>query len=145
MNPLFGAALASLPHGAEFRFLDKVLALEPGVSGAATYTVRGDEPFLNGHFPGEPMFPGVLMVEAAAQLVGVVARSRDLSQTARLRLTALRAVKILGTARPGQTIRFEAELVGELGHLVQAQASASVEGKTVLNAVLTLSEERADL
>ncbi len=144
MNPLFGAALASLPHGAEFRFLDEVLALEPGVSGAATYTVRGDEPFLDGHFPGEPMFPGVLLVEAAAQLVGVVARSRDLSQTARLRLTALRAVKILGTARPGQTIHFETVLVGELGHLVQAQASASVEGKIILQAVLTLSEEQAD-
>ena len=144
MNSLFGAALASLPHGAEFRFLDEILAVDPGLSAAATYTVRGDEPFLKGHFPGEPMFPGVLMVEAAAQLVGVVARSRDFSHTTRLRLTALRAVKILGTARPGQTIHFEAELMGKLGHLFQAEASASVEGKTILHAVLTLSEEQAD-
>jgi 3-hydroxyacyl-[acyl-carrier-protein] dehydratase len=141
MNPLYRAALASLPHGAEFRFLDEVVALNPGVSGAATFTIRGDEPFLKGHFPGEPLFPGVLMVEAAAQLAGVVARSRNLSQTGRLRLTALRAVKILGTAQPGQTICFEAQLVGELGHLIQAQAEASVNGKTILQAALTLCEE----
>jgi len=67
-------ALAFLPHGPEFRFVDRLTALEPGVHGAGEYTVRGDEPFLRGHFPGDPMMPGVLLVEAAAQLAGIVAR-----------------------------------------------------------------------
>ena len=68
-------AMASLPHGPEFRFLDKVSRLVPGQEAAAEYRVRGDEFFLRGHFPGDPIFPGVLMIEAAAQLAGIVAQS----------------------------------------------------------------------
>jgi len=67
------AALKFLPHGPEFRFLDRLTSLDPGRSGAGEYRVRGDEPFLRGHFPGQPIFPGVLLAEAAAQLAGVVA------------------------------------------------------------------------
>lgn len=138
----FEQALASLPHGPEFRFLDRLVALEPGVSGVSEYTVRGSEPALAGHFPGEPLFPGVLLVEAAAQLAGIVAQSGgDQPSSIRLRLTALRSVKILGTAQPGEAIRFEAKLLRRLGHLIQAEASAAVNGRTVLQAQLTLSEE----
>src|SRR2546423_14661654 len=75
MSVLFSNALAGLPHGPEFRFLDRLLSLEPGKSGAGEYAVRGDEPFLRGHFPGRPMMPRVLLVEAAAQLAGVVAET----------------------------------------------------------------------
>ena len=133
-------ALRQLPHGPEFRFLDRVLSLEPGTNGMGEYTVRGDESFLRGHFPGEPIFPGVLLVEAAAQLAGTVAQSDPvIGPLPGLKLTALRAVKILGTARPGQVIKLQATITGRLGKLVQAEAQASVEGETVLTAGLTLS------
>jgi len=135
-------ALALLPHGAEFRFIDRLTKLDPGQSGAGEYTVRGDEPFLRGHFPGEPIFPGVLLAEAAAQLAGVVAQSDPkIPPLKNLKLTALRNVKILGTARPGETILLEAKIVGRLGNLVQAQASARVGDEIVLKAELTLSGE----
>ena len=68
-------SLKLLPHGPEFRFIDRLLTLDPGTSGSAEYTVKGTEPFLRGHFPGEPLMPGVLLIEAAAQLAGVVAQS----------------------------------------------------------------------
>ena len=133
-------ALAALPHGPEFRFVDRLTSLEPGIRGAAEYTVRGDEPFLRGHFPGDPMMPGVLLVEALAQLAGVVAQSDPkLTPLANLKLTALRQVKILGTARPGETIRLCAEVKARLGNLVQAAATATVGEQLVLQAEVTLA------
>lgn len=135
-------ALKSLPHGPEFRFVDRLLTLEPGKSGAGEYTVRGDEPFLRGHFPGQPIFPGVLLVEAAAQLAGTVAQSDpQISPMAGLKLTAMRGIKILGTARPGEVIRLEAKILNRLGNLVQAQVNASVNGQMVILGELTLSGE----
>lgn len=136
------AALARLPHGSEFRFLDRLTQLEPGQSGAAEFTLRGDEPYLRGHFPGQPLMPGVLLVEAAAQLAGVVAQSDPArSPLAALKLTAIRAAKILGSARPGETVRIEARVTGRLGNLVQAQATATVNSQVVLQVELTLSGE----
>ncbi len=134
------AALNLLPHGREFRFVDKLVRLTPGREGAGEYRVRGDEPFLRGHFPGEPLFPGVLLVEAAAQLAGVVAQSDpQIPPLSGLKLTAVRNVKILGSARPGEIIRLEARVTGRLGNLIQAQATASVNAQAVLEAGLTLS------
>ncbi|MCP5521186.1 MAG: beta-hydroxyacyl-ACP dehydratase [Verrucomicrobiales bacterium] len=140
MSPNLQQALAALPHGAAFRFLDRLTELDPGRSGSAEYTLRGDETFLTGHFPGQPLMPGVLMVEAAAQLAGVVAQSDPaLPPLQDLRLTAIRTAKITGTARPGQTLRLHAEIVGRLGGLVQARTQAVVEEGTVLSAELVLS------
>ena len=142
MNEDLTAALDLLPHGSEFRFLDRLLSLEPGKSGAGEYAVRGDEPFLRGHFPGRPMMPGVLLVEAAAQLAGVVAQSdQAIPPLPGLKLTAIRGAKILGSAKPGEIIRFEARLLGRMGNLVHAQATASVSARTVLQVELTLAGE----
>lgn len=133
-------ALRHLPHGPEFRFVDQLLSLVPGKEGAGEYRVRGDEPFLRGHFPGEPFMPGVLLVEAAAQLAGVVAQSDPaIAPLPGLKLTALRNVKILGTAKPGEVVRLEARIVGRLGNLIQVHAQAIVAGEVVLKSELTLS------
>jgi 3-hydroxyacyl-[acyl-carrier-protein] dehydratase len=135
-------ALDRLPHGSEFRFLDRLDSLNAGRSGAGEYTVRGSEPFLRGHFPGEPIFPGVLIVEAAAQLAGVVAQSdAAIPPLNNLKLTAIRNAKILGTARPGEIVLLEAHITGRLGNLVQARVSAIVAGRAVLQAELVLSGE----
>jgi 3-hydroxyacyl-[acyl-carrier-protein] dehydratase len=135
-------ALALLPHGPEFRFVDRLLSLDPGRMGVGEYLVRGDETFLRGHFPGEPIFPGVLMVEAAAQLAGIVAQSdQQIPALSGLKLAGFRAVKITGSARPGEVIRLEARLTGRLANLVQATTAAWVQDQLVLRAELTLSGE----
>lgn len=132
-------AIRLLPHGPEFRFLDRLLSLVPGKKGIGEYRVRGDEYYLRGHLPGEPIFPGVLLVEAGAQLAGVVAQNDPALEPLRgLKLTALRAVKIRGSARPGETVLLEATITGRLGSLVQARASASVGGVKIMSAELTL-------
>src|SRR5947209_12282216 len=123
------AALCYLPHGPEFRFVDRLLSLEPGQCGAGEYKVRGDETFLRGHFPGRPMMPGVLLIEAAAQLAGTVAQSDPhATPLTDLKLAAIRGAKILGTAKPGEVIQLEARVLGRMDNLVQASATASVGG-----------------
>ena len=142
MSEQLATALKQLPHGPEFRFVDRLVSLEPGQSGVGEFALRGDEVFLRGHFPGQPLLPGVLLVEAVAQLAGVIAQSDPrIPPLAGLKLTALRGVKILGTAQPGEVIRLEARVTGRLGNLIQASATASVNGRVVLQAELTLSGE----
>lgn len=134
------AALHALPHGLEFRFVDRLLALEPGVHGTAEYLIRGDESCLRGHFPGYPLFPGVLLVEAAAQVAGVVAQSDPrIGALDGLKLTAIRGAKITGSAGPGETLSITARVTGRLGGLIQAEAEIRVRGRPVLTAVLALS------
>jgi 3-hydroxyacyl-[acyl-carrier-protein] dehydratase len=138
-------ALDFLPHGSEFRFIDNVTSLSPGKEGVGEYTVRGDEPFLRGHFPGNPIFPGVLIAEAAAQLAGIVAQSDPtIPPLPGLKLAALRNVKITGTAKPGEVLQIEARVIGRLGNLIQAETRALVNGNIVMTAQLTLSGEAAN-
>ena len=140
MSDSLQKALSLLPHGAEFRFVERLLSLEPGRSGTAEYTVRGDEPFLKGHFPGDPLMPGVLLVEAAAQLAGVVAQcDPNIAPLTGLKLTALRNVKILGTARPGEVVQIHAQISGRMGGLIQATAEVFVGEARVVTADLILA------
>ena len=137
---ILALAMRSLPHGPEFRFVDRMISLTPGVKGVGEYRVRGDEYYLRGHLPGEPIMPGVLLVESAAQVAGMVAQEDPANpRWPRLKLTALRAVKIFGSVHPGETMRIEAAVTGVLGSMIQAQVSAFVGENRVLSAELALS------
>jgi 3-hydroxyacyl-[acyl-carrier-protein] dehydratase len=133
-------ALSFLPHGPEFRFLDRVTELESGKRGRGEYTLRGDEHFLRGHFPKSPLMPGVLIAEACAQLAGVVAQSDPAREPLRdLKLTAMRSIKILGAVLPGQTIQLEAKVTGRMAGLIQASIAARVGDRAILQGEVTLS------
>ena len=102
--------------------------------------MRGDAAGLRGQFPGEPLMPGVLLAEAVSQRAGVVAQSDPtIPPLPGLKLTALRNVKILGSARPGESLRLEACVTGRLGNLIQSQGRALVVGEVALTAELTLA------
>ena len=140
MNDLFATALASLPHGRSFRFVDELVALDGGKSGVGTYRIRGDEAFLEGHFPGNPMMPGVVLIEAIAQLGGVVAQSDpEQAPLADMRLTAVRAAKILAAAVPGDVLEIKATVEGRLGGLIQIDGEVSIPGVLLAKAKITLS------
>ncbi len=139
-------ALAALPHGPGFRFVDRLLELDPGKTGVGEFTLHGNEPFLAGHFPGDPLLPGVLLLEAVAQLAGVVAQSDpERAPLRNLRLGALRAAKITGSIRPGQTVQLHAEIAGRLGGLIQARGRAQIQGRVVLATELVLSGSLDDV
>jgi 3-hydroxyacyl-[acyl-carrier-protein] dehydratase len=142
---ILALAMRSLPHGPEFRFVDRMVSLTPGVTGVGEYHVRGDEYYLRGHLPGEPILPGVLMVEAAAQVAGMVAQDDPAHpRWPRLKLAALRGVKILGSAQPNDTLRIEAMITGQLGPMIQARVAAYIGGALVLSAELSLSGGREE-
>ncbi len=135
-----GQALDALPHGPEFRFVDRLVSLDPGREAVAVFRLDPATPFLAGHFPGNPMMPGVLLVEAIAQLGGVVAQSDpDHAALADLRLTGIRAAKILGAVAPGESLEIHAKIEARLGNLLQVDGSVRVRGETVATAKVALA------
>ena len=140
MSSNLQTALLALPHGPSFRFVDELKSLVPGREATAIYLVRGDEAFLAGHFPGQPMMPGVILIEAIAQLGGVVVQTDpELPAMADLRLTGVRAAKILGAAVPGDVLEIRATVEGRLGGLVQVEGEVRVAGGLLASAKVTLS------
>ena len=137
-------ALSSLPHGSEFRFIDELVELIPGVSAKAVWKLKGSEEFLRGHFPGAPLMPGVLMIEALAQLGGILIQTRPGEAPLRnLRLTAVRQIKILGSITPGQSLHLRGALQGMLGNLGQVSGEICDDaGNVILTGAVTLAGER---
>ncbi len=134
------AELEGLPHGPEFKFIHEILSLDPGKSAEAKYDISGKEVFLNGHFPGQPLWPGVIMIEAIAQLGGVVFQSsKEEGKLENLRLTAVKKAKILETVGPGEELRIQAQVEARLGHLVQISGSVSSGDRVLAQAVVMLS------
>jgi len=131
MNPIE----CGLPHRAPFIFIDEVTGVTPGDSATAVKTFQPDEPFFAGHFPGDPLVPGVILTEAMAQTAGIAAGSPGRT----FHLAALKMVKFLRPVRPLDRIEFTAKKLAEAGGLIQFQTSASVQGTPVAEGVLILS------
>jgi len=125
-----------LPHREPFIFIDAVLELEPGVSAACRKTFFPEEPFFRGHFPGDPLVPGVILAEALAQTAGIAAGKPGRS----FRLSAIKMMKFPAAVRPGEEIALTARKIAAVGGLWQFEASARVGGATVAEGVIVLSE-----
>lgn len=133
-------ALSRLPHGAAFRFVDALDELVPGRRAVGCYRLRGDEAFLDGHFPGRPMLPGVIMLEMIAQLAGVCAQSDPAhAPMDDLRLAGVGRARIEGTAGPGSDLVVRAEIVGRMGTLVQASGEVCCGDRRLARAEITLA------
>jgi 3-hydroxyacyl-[acyl-carrier-protein] dehydratase len=99
-----------LPHRDPFLFVDEVVRLDPGQSAAGTWTLRGDEFFFPGHFPGRPTLPGVLMCEAIAQ-VGAIAVLTDERFARKLPLFGgLDSARFRRQVVPGDTLYLDVQL-----------------------------------
>jgi 3-hydroxyacyl-[acyl-carrier-protein] dehydratase len=125
-----------LPHREPFIFLDAVAARVAGESAECVKTFPATTPFFAGHFPGEPLVPGVILVEALAQTAGIAAGQPG----RRFRLTAIKAMKFPAAAGPEEEIRFLAKRAGVVGGLWQFDVRAVTGARTVAEGVVVLSE-----
>jgi len=128
-----------LPHRDPFLFLDEVLELEPGVRVVARKRIREDEWYLAGHFPGRPIMPGVLLVEAMAQ-TGAVAVLADESNRGKLALFAgIDDVRFKRIVEPGDEVELTCELERVRGPIGRGKATATVDGELAARGTLTFA------
>jgi 3-hydroxyacyl-[acyl-carrier-protein] dehydratase len=134
--------LKRLPHRYPFLMIDRVLEVVPGKSIVAVKNVSANEAYFEGHFPGHPVMPGVLIIEALAQAGGVLAYE---SVTAEERiwilyLAGLEEIRFKQTVRPGDQLVLRVELVKRKRNLWRFTAVAEVDGKLVAEAVILMAD-----
>ncbi len=127
--------LASLPHGPGFRFVTKVLEVEPQKSARGQWIVNGSEPFFADHFPGNPIVPGVLLIESFAQISGIAIAAGTESKQGMLVSADVRFDEAVS---PPATIEVNATLSRAVGPLQLCDVTATVGGAIVARGTVTI-------
>jgi 3-hydroxyacyl-[acyl-carrier-protein] dehydratase len=129
-----------LPHRPPFVFVRELIRCDPGVLAETVTSFAAADPIFAGHFPGNPLVPGVILTEALAQTAGIAAASGHSEKAKPLfLLSAIRSMKFLRAVRPGEQIALRAERLGQVGNLVQFRVEASVSGVRVAEGQIVLS------
>ncbi|WP_416147733.1 3-hydroxyacyl-ACP dehydratase FabZ [Salipaludibacillus sp. HK11] len=125
-----------IPHRYPFLLVDRILEVEEGQRAVGIKNVTANEEYFNGHFPDYPVMPGVLIIEALAQ-VGAVAMLKKEENKGRLAFFAgIDACRFKGQVKPGDQLRLEVVMTRLRGSIGKGKATASVDGKTVAEAEL---------
>lgn len=131
--------MAALPHRYPMLLVDRVETLVPDVSIAAIKAVTINEQFFQGHFPGRPIMPGVLIVEALAQAAGVLAvESLGLAGTGKLvYFMSIDDVKFRKPVEPGVLLRLEVEFVQKRARVCKFAGKAKIDGELAAECAFT--------
>ena len=126
-----------LPHRHPFLLIDCIEEVEPGVGAVGYKSVTYNEPFFAGHFPQEPVMPGVLIIEALAQTGAVAILSKEENKGKIAYFGGINSAKFKKKVVPGDKLRLECRIIKQKGPVGVGQAVATVAGKVAVSAELT--------
>ena len=127
-----------IPHRHPFLLIDFIDELEPGVRAVGYKSITFNEPQFNGHFPGQPVMPGVLMIEALAQVGAVAILSLPENKGKTAFFGAINNAKFKQMVLPGDRLKLECEIIKRKGPVGVGKAVATnAEGKVAVSAELT--------
>ena len=128
-----------IPHRQPFLLIDTIEELEYGKRAVGKKCVTYNEPFFAGHFPAEPVMPGVLIIEALAQVGAVAILSPPEWKGKTAYFAAIKEAKFKGKVVPGDVLMLETEIIKVKGPIGVGSAKATVDGKVVAQAELTFA------
>jgi 3-hydroxyacyl-[acyl-carrier-protein] dehydratase len=135
-----------LPHRYPFLLVDRVVEFESGVSLSAIKNVTINEPFFQGHFPGKPIMPGVLILEAMAQATGLLAFSGliDPSESKLYILVGIDKARFRGQVLPGDQLKLQVSVKRNMRGIGMFDCKALVDDEVVAEAQMMCSEQERD-
>jgi 3-hydroxyacyl-[acyl-carrier-protein] dehydratase len=131
-----------LPHREPFLLIDEVLELEPGSRVRARKRVHSDEWYLSGHFPGRPVMPGVLLVEAMAQTGAVAVLASDDNRGKLALFAGIDDCRFKRIVEPGDELELTCDLDRVRGPIGRGRATATVDGDLAARGTLTFAVQR---
>jgi 3-hydroxyacyl-[acyl-carrier-protein] dehydratase len=134
---------AIIPHRPPFLLVDRILELETGVRAVGLKNVTMNEPFFAGHFPNYPVMPGVLIIEALAQVGAVAILNMEENQGKIAFFAGIDNARFRGQVVPGDTLRLEVTITRMKASIGKGMAVASVNGQTVAEAELMFALQKA--
>jgi 3-hydroxyacyl-[acyl-carrier-protein] dehydratase len=136
--------LSCLPHRYPFLMVDRVMELEPGVRAVGIKNVSINEPFFQGHFPDNPVMPGVLIIEALAQVAGILAFKSG-CQGKTVYFLSIEKVKFRKIVLPGDQLRLEVNVIHKRGNVWKFSGNAFVGDKLTSEAEFAAMVSDKDL